>query len=138
MKRTGLAILAAGFWINLSEFLRNEFALKQHWLDHYEYLRLTFPSAPINGALWGLWGFLFAGCIVVVRRHMSCIGTIALSWTFGFSLMWIVVGNLNVLPISLLPVAAPWSLAEVTIAVIIAQKIIKNRNSNLRIDPYPG
>jgi hypothetical protein len=58
---------------------------------------------------------------------MSCIGTITLSWTFGFALMWIVVGNLNVLPISLLPVAAPWSLAEVTIAVILAQKIIKNR-----------
>jgi hypothetical protein len=127
MKRIGLATLAAGVWINLSEFLRNEFVLKQHWLEHYESLRLTFPSAPVNGALWGLWGFLFSACIVVVRRRLSCMGTIALCWTFGFALMWIVVGNLNVLPISLLPVAAPWSLAEVTIAVIIAQNIIKNR-----------
>jgi hypothetical protein len=55
-------------------------------------------------------------------------GTIALCWTFGFALMWIVIGNLDVLPLSLLPVAAPYnSLAEVTIAVIIAQKIIKDR-----------
>ena len=43
----------------------------------------------------------------------------------GFALMWIVVGNLNVLPIVLLPIAVPWSLAEVALAVLIAQMILQ-------------
>lgn len=122
--RMFLAALASGAWINLSEFLRNEFLFKQHWIDHYETLGLVFPSAAINGALWGLWGFLFAGCIVAVRRRASCMETIGLCWMMGFVLMWIVIGNLSVLPFGLLPVAIPWSLAEVALAVVIAQRII--------------
>ena len=38
--------------------------------------------------------------------------------------MWIVIGNLDVLPLALLPVAVPWSLIEVALAVLIARRII--------------
>ena len=126
MKRIVMAILAAGIWINLSEFLRNEFLFKQLWIAHYEALGLEFPSSPVNGALWGLWGFLFAGCLAAVRRRTTFLGTMALCWTMGFVLMWIAIGNLKVLPLGLLPVAAPWSLAEVALAVMIAQAIMRN------------
>lgn len=129
MKRIALATLAAGVWINVSEFLRNEILFKGHWLAKYETLGLEFPSAPVNGALWGLWGFIFAGCIVAVRRQSTFAGTVALCWTLGFALMWIVIGNLNVLPLTLLPIAVPWSLAEVALAVVIAQSIIKNQRA---------
>jgi hypothetical protein len=53
-------------------------------------------------------------------------GTIVLCWTLGFLLMWIVIGNLNVLPVGLLPIAVPWSLAEVILAAVLAQRIMKN------------
>ena len=41
--------------------------------------------------------------------------------------MWIVIGNLNVLPVGLLPVAVPWSLVEMALAVVIAQTIIRDQ-----------
>ena len=78
VKRTTLATLAAGICINVSEFLRNELLSKQHWLAKYDAIGLEFPSAPINGALWGLWDFLFTGCIVAVRRRVTCAGAIVL------------------------------------------------------------
>jgi hypothetical protein len=130
MKRIALATLAAGICINLSEFVRNEILLKGYWLAKYDALGIEFPSAPVNGALWGLWGFVFAGCIVTVRRRATFTGTIALCWTLGFALMWIVIGNLNVLPVGLLPIAVPWSLAEVVLAVFVAQRIMKKPEPN--------
>ena len=129
MKRVVLATLASGVWINVSEFLRNEILFKGQWVAKYETLGLEFPSAPVNGALWGLWGFIFAGCIVALHHRSTFARTTALSWTLGFVLMWIVVGNLNVLPVGLLWVAVPWSLAEVALAVVITQSIIKNRRA---------
>ncbi len=124
MKKTMLAILGTGVWINVSEFLRNELLFKRHWLAKYEALGLEFPSAPVNGMLWVLWGFVFAGCIVAVRRRASFMETVALCWTMGFVLMWIVIGNLGVLPFALLPVAVPWSVVEVMLAAFIAQRIM--------------
>jgi len=124
MKKLALATLASGVWINLSEFLRNELLFKQRWIDKYKALGLEFPSAPINGAMWVVWGFLFAGCIVILRRKLSFTETILLGWFMGFVLMWIVIGNMNVLPLGLLQVAVPWSLVEVGIAVVIVQSII--------------
>lgn len=129
MKKLALAILAAGAWINLSEFLRNELLFKQHWLDKYEALGLSFPSAPINGALWVLWGFLLAGCIVTLSRKQTFTETFLVSWTIAFLLMWIVTGNLNVLPVGLLPVAVPWSMVETALAVVIAQKIVGKKKA---------
>ncbi len=84
-----------------------------------------FPSALFNGALWAVWGFVLVGCIVWVRRRISWSRTVALCWTMGFALMWIVIGNLNVLPLALLPIALPWSLVEVAVAAWIAQAILK-------------
>lgn len=134
MNRIALATLAAGIWINLSEFLRNEVLFKQHWITKYDALGLAFPSAPVNGALWGLWGFVFAGCIVAVRRRTTFAGAIALCWTLGFALMWIVIGNLNVLPVGLLPIAIPWSLAEVVLAVFLAQRVMNKPGPNQSVD----
>jgi hypothetical protein len=91
-------------------------------LAKYQSLGLEFPSTPAFNSLWVLSGFLFAGCIVAVRRRAASGYTIALCRTMGFVLMWLVIGNLNVLPVSLLLIAVPWSLAEVALAIVFAQK----------------
>ena len=124
MTRFLLATLASGAWINLSEFLRNELFFKHFWLEKYASLGLAFPSTPANNAAWAAWGFLLAGCIAALRRRTSFAATFVLSWIFAFPLMWIVIGNLNVLPFGLLSVAAPWSLLEIALAVVIAQKFL--------------
>lgn len=58
MNKNILAFLAAGIWISLSEFNRNELLFKTYWLQKYASLGLQFPSGPINNALWGIWSFL--------------------------------------------------------------------------------
>lgn len=121
--KTALSILTSGFWITLSEFVRNELLLKSYWIDHYRSLGLEFPSEAANGLIWVLWSFVFAAYIVVISRKFSFRETLAISWVSGFVLMWIVTGNMAVLPLGILKFAIPMSLFEVGLALLIIGKI---------------
>jgi hypothetical protein len=123
IKKTILPILLATVWISISEFVRNQFLLKSYWIDHYENLGLVFSSKPLNGAIWGLWSLCFAIAIYVIAKKFSIWQTTFLSWFVGFVLMWLVIGNLNVLPFGILFAAVPLSLVEALIATIIIKKL---------------
>ena len=70
--RNLLPVLAATLWISISEFVRNELLLKSIWVSHYQSLGLDFPSALINGAVWGLWSLLFAVAIFYFPASSAC------------------------------------------------------------------
>lgn len=123
IKNYFLPILLATIWISISEFVRNEFLLKQHWKEHYFNIGWNFPSDPINGAIWGLWSFLFAITIFIISKKFSLIQTVFLSWFVGFILMWVVIWNLGVLPLSILYYAVPLSIIESLIATLIIKKL---------------
>ncbi len=123
MKKTILPVLLATIWISLSEFVRNEFLLKQYWTGHYEAMGLVFPSEPVNGAVWGIWSFFLAIAIFVVSKKFGLWQTIGLMWFVGFILMWLVIGNMGVLPYGILLYAVPLSILEVGIATLIIRKI---------------
>ncbi len=116
-------IFSATIWISFSEFIRNEVLLKSYWTDHYNKLGLVFPSEAINGAVWGFWSLLFAVAIFIISKKFSFLETIFLSWFIGFVLMWVVLGNMGVLPDGLLYSALPLSLLEVIIATFIIDKL---------------
>jgi len=122
MKRLVLPILIATVWIGLSEFIRNEFLLKDYWTDHYASMGLTFPSEPVNGAIWGLWSLMFAILIYVISKRFSQAETTMIAWLAGFVLMWIVIGNMEVLPFGILYVAIPLSLLEAFVATWIIKQ----------------
>ncbi|MCC7245638.1 MAG: hypothetical protein IT269_08170 [Saprospiraceae bacterium] len=122
-----LAILGAFAWISLSEFVRNQFFFKHLWEAHYQSMGLTFPAAPVNGAVWGLWSLVFASVIYVLSRKFSVGQTVWLAWVIGFVMMWLVIGNLGVLPMKLLPYALPLSVLECFVAVWIINKIAPKR-----------
>lgn len=128
MKRTILSILLATIWISISEFVRNEFILKSYWTGHYEQLGLEFPSEPINGAVWGIWSLCFAVAIYIIAQKFSMWQTTFLSWFVGFVLMWLVVGNMNVLPFGILPIAIPLSFLEAFLASFIVHGLALNTN----------
>lgn len=117
------AIGVTGLWVNASEFFRNEVLLKSYWVDHYRTLGLEFPSAPVNGMMWMVWGFLFAAVIRMLSEKYHLVRATLLSWTVGFVLMWIVIWNLLVLPLPLLLFAVPLSLLEAFIGTLLCQKI---------------
>ena len=98
---------------------------KSYWINHYTSLGLTFPSEMINGAVWGLWSFLFAITIYIISRRFSLLETTFLSWFVGFVLMWVVIWNLDVLPPALLLIALPLSLLEAFIATWIIDRLTK-------------
>ena len=70
MKKTILPALLATVWISISEFVRNELLLKSFWVEHYKKLGLVFPSAPINGIVFGLWSFLFGFLFLLLLKGL--------------------------------------------------------------------
>lgn len=125
MKKTILPILLATIWISLSEFVRNTFLVHSNWVEHYQNLGLTFPEQPINGAVWGVWSLCFAIVIFIIAKKFSLLQTTLLAWFVGFVMMWLVVGNMGVLPFSILPIAIPLSLLEAFLASFIVKKLTK-------------
>ena len=127
MKKTVIPILLATIWIGASEFFRNEWLLKSSWVDHYRSLGLVFPAEPLNGAVWGLWSLCFAVAVFVIARRFSVIQTTLLAWFMAFVMMWIVIGNMGVLPHGLLWTAVPLSLLESWIASLIVSRLSEAR-----------
>lgn len=123
MKKNIIAVLLATIWISISEFIRNEFLFKSYWVDHYDAMGLTFPSEPINGAVWGIWSLCFAVLLFILLKRFSLKETIAIGWFAGFILMWLVTGNMGVLPFGLLAFAIPLSILEVWVAGLIIKKL---------------
>ncbi len=123
IKNILLPIFGATIWISFSEFLRNELLFKSYWIEHYQSLGLTFPSEPVNGAMWGVWSLLFATALFIIARKFTLLQTVFLGWFVGFVLMWVVVGNLNVLPAGLIFIAVPWSIVEVYVAALMIHKL---------------
>jgi hypothetical protein len=128
IKKTILPVLLATIWISISEFVRNEFLLKSYWTDHYENMGLIFPSEPINGAFWGIWSLCFAIGIYIISQKFSIVQSTLISWFVGFVLMWLVTGNMNVLPFRILPFAIPLSILEAFGAVFIITKMTIGQN----------
>jgi hypothetical protein len=124
--RSIIAVILTGIWVNVSEFIRNEFLLKTYWVDHYQSLGMTFPSGPKNGMIWVVWGFLFAIAIYLISRKFNLIQTALVSWFMAFVLMWVVTLNLNILPSAILIYAVPLSLLEAFIGSYICIKISPN------------
>lgn len=122
LKKTILPILLATIWISISEFARNELLFKSYWTSHYNKLGIEFPSEPVNGAIWGLWSLLFAILIFILAKKFTLWQTTFISWLAGFVLMWVVIGNMDVLPYGLLYFAIPLSLLEAFLASLIIKK----------------
>jgi len=117
------AVILAGIWINASEFFRNEFLLKHLWVSHYQSMGLVFPSGPMNGMIWGIWGGMFALAIYVISRKFYLLHTTLIAWLTGFVLMWAVIWNLSVLPAAILLYAIPLSLLECGVGAYICRRI---------------
>ena len=124
--RSIITVVIAGIWINASEFFRNQILLNADWVEHFESLGMTFPSAPINAAVWVAWGFVFAVTIYVISRKFRLMDTFLLSWVLAFLMMWLVTWNLNVLPLSILVFAVPLSLLESFVASYICVRLDPN------------
>lgn len=117
------AVVLAGMWVVLCEFVRNQFLLTVQWQDHYRGMGLVFPSQAVNGMMWMVWSFLLAGTVFAISRRFSLWQTTVIVWVMGFVMMWVVIWNLSVLPVGTLPIAVPWSFIEALGAAFICRKM---------------
>ncbi len=117
-----MPVILATLWISVSEFVRNEYLLKSFWINHYDGLGIPFPSEPINGAMWGIWSLALAILIYLISRKFDFLQTTLIAWLAAFVMMWMVIGNLSVLPYGILPLAIPLSLLETFLASWIIRK----------------
>lgn len=122
LRRIG-ALAGAGVWINASEFFRNQVLLAGTWAQHFQSLGMTFPAAPVNALVWVVWGFTFAAVLYSVSRRFSLVETAVLGWVVAFPMMWLVIWNLNVLPLAILGFAVPLSLLECFVGAYICHRV---------------
>jgi hypothetical protein len=123
MKKIIFQVGLSGIWIAVSEFVRNEMIFKHLWVQHYNELGIVFKTEPLNGFIWILWSFIVAFLIQRLNTKFSTFETLALTWVVAFLLMWFVIGNLDVLPPTLLLFAVPLSVLEIVIAWWIQHKM---------------
>jgi len=123
-----VSLLASTAWIAIHEFVRNQLVLLHEWTSHYTSLGIVFPAEPVNGAVWGIWSLAFAVVIFILAKRFSLFETAALAWSIGFVLMWLVIGNLGVLPFGILAVAIPWSMVEAFGASWLIRKLAPASN----------
>jgi len=123
--RTVLAVLLAGVWVNLCEFVRNQLLLLSQWQAHYRGMGQVFPAQPVNALLWVVWAFLLAGTVFAITRRFGLWRTTFLAWVMAFVMMWVAIWNLSVLPLGILPVAMPFSFIEVLGAALICRRLAK-------------
>jgi hypothetical protein len=119
------AIVLAGIWVGLCEFVRNQFVLVTRWQNHYREMGLEFPSKPVNGMMWMVWSFLMAGTVFAISRRFGLWQTTLIAWVLGYVMMWAVIWNLSVLPLGILPVAIPFSFVEALGAAFICRKLAR-------------
>jgi hypothetical protein len=122
MKHQILKIIFAGFWITLSEFLRNEVLFKSYWVNHFSSIGLQFTTSPVNGIIWIIWSYILAYIIFKLLQKFTFIETFILAWLAAFAMMWMVIYNLQVLPMALLLIAVPLSALEIVVAELIMKQ----------------
>lgn len=124
MKFKEIALVTGGaFIITISEFLRNEVILKDRWIEQFDLHGLVFETALINGILWFAWSVLLSYVIYELSKVFTFMQTLILVWLAGFLMMWIVAFNLQVLPLSLLLFAVPWSILEIAVVLKVFAKL---------------
>ena len=84
MKGFWLAVVASGMWMNLSEFIRNEFVIKHMWVKGFEEIGLSFPSAPVNGLVWVIWTFIFCAVLTALNMRFNALRSTIICWVTGF------------------------------------------------------
>ena len=128
--KTGWQVLLVAIWINFSGTARWMLFAKSRFDALYKGRGLDFPNALANNILWILWGVLAAVLVVSLSKRFSMLHTFFLSWLAAFAMHWIVLWNAAALPLGLLWIAVPWSLAEVFIAALIANRLQSRSAAN--------
>jgi hypothetical protein len=86
-------------------------------------MNLVYPETPVNGLVWMVWGFSIAVAIFVLSAKFDLSKTVFLTWFVVFVMGWLVLWNMDTLPLVILVFAVPLSLFEIYIGALICTKL---------------
>lgn len=132
--RVILGGIVAGIVINLSEWVLNEFVMKQKWEAVMTGLGKTQAMTTNNIIVWNIWGFLAGiGAVwlyaAIRPRYGPGAGTAVKAgvavWFFAHLLAAIVMMNLGLFPRDLMMIPIVWTLVESILATVAGAWVYK-------------
>ena len=132
--RVILGGIVAGIVINLSEWVLNEFVMKQKWEAAMTALGKTQVMTTNNIIVWNIWGFLAGiGAVwlyaAIRPRYGPGAGTAVKAgvavWFFAHLLAAIVMMNLGFLPRDMMMIPLVWTLVETILATVAGAWVYK-------------
>lgn len=121
--KNAIAILAAAVWLSLLEFLRDQYLVQSYRIEQNQLHGSMYREEPLMGSAAGIWSLFLAIYIFLVTRKLgNWYATIA-AFSGCLLLMWVINGDLRVMPVRLILFAIPLILLESFIAVWIIRRI---------------
>lgn len=121
--KNAIAILAAAVWISLLEFLRDQYFVQSYRIEQNQLHGFMYREEPLMGSASGIWSLFLAIFIFLMTRKLNQWHATIAAFTGCVLLMWIINGDLRVLPARLLLFALPLIVLESFMAVWIIRKI---------------
>ncbi|MFN2386317.1 MAG: hypothetical protein ABR576_08535 [Thermoanaerobaculia bacterium] len=132
--RVILGGIVAGIVINLSEWILNEFVMKEKWVAAMSALGKTGAMTTNQIIVWNIWGFLAGiGAVwlyaAIRPRYGPGAGTAVKAgiavWFFAHLLAAIVMMNLGLFPRDLMMIPLVWTLVETILATVAGAWVYK-------------
>lgn len=123
MKKFLLSTLAISLILLLSEGIRNGYLLRTHWVEHFDAMGLVYPEDSINNLMWGVWIVGLALIMTYLSGKLSVMANAIIVWSIAYELTFVAMWNYEVLPLSVLPIAVPWSFLVILLMAKVADQI---------------
>jgi hypothetical protein len=132
--RLVLGGVVAGILVNVSETILNTVVLKRPWEDAMRALGKPMSMTGSAMAVWILWGFVYGILCVwiyaAIRPRFGPGGGTAakagfVAWMLAGLLPSVGMGNMGIVPTSLLVVSACWTLVESIVVTIVGAWIYR-------------
>jgi hypothetical protein len=120
--------IAAGIVVNVSEMVLNMTVLRNAWADVLSAMGKPMAASANAMIVWVLWGFAY-GLICIwlyaaIRPRFgpgpaTAVKAGVVAWLLAQFLSSVAMGNLGIVPASLLVISGIWTLAESVVASLV-------------------
>lgn len=132
LKASLTPVVAGWMWISACEFGINAYWLKAQWEEYFSALGTGFPGAPMQLLVWAGWALLYALTLRMLLARFGAIFAGLISWFMVFGLMFVALGNINLISVEMLTLVVPATLAEALSAAVIMSMFVAINRSRAR------
>ncbi|SOB91110.1 hypothetical protein SAMN05877809_101295 [Rhodobacter sp. JA431] len=132
LKSSLTPIVAGWVWISACEFGINSYWLQSEWEDYFGALGVDYPGEPMQLLVWAGWALLYALCLRMLLVRFGGLFAGLISWFMVFGLMFVALGNINLMTQDFLTLIVPATLAEAVSAALVMNVFVALNRSRAR------